>query len=37
MSMRVYTDYASLMLSYGAVKLFPFWDPLRGGRFLNAR
>jgi tetratricopeptide (TPR) repeat protein len=21
---------ASLMLSYGALKLFPFWDPLRG-------
>ena len=30
MSMRIYTDYASLMLSYGALKLFPFWDPLRG-------
>ena len=37
MSMRVHTDSASLMLSYGALKLFPFWDPLRGGRFLNAR
>ena len=22
--------HASLMLSYGALKLFPFWDPLRG-------
>src|SRR5437773_2835383 len=22
--------FASLMLSYGAVKLFPFWDPLCG-------
>jgi hypothetical protein len=21
---------ASLMLSYGALKLFPLWDPLRG-------
>jgi len=21
---------ASLMLSYGALKLFPVWDPLRG-------
>jgi hypothetical protein len=21
---------ASVMLSYGALKLFPFWDPLRG-------
>jgi len=21
---------AALMLSYGALKLFPFWDPLRG-------
>jgi hypothetical protein len=21
---------ASLMLSYGALKLLPFWDPLRG-------
>ena len=21
---------ASIMLSYGALKLFPFWDPLRG-------
>jgi hypothetical protein len=21
---------ATLMLSYGALKLFPFWDPLRG-------
>jgi hypothetical protein len=21
---------ASMMLSYGALKLFPFWDPLRG-------
>ena len=27
---------ASLMLSYGALKLFPFWDPLRGDpRFEN--
>ena len=25
MSMRIYTDYASLMLSYGALKLLPFW------------
>jgi hypothetical protein len=22
--------YASLMLSYGTLKLLPFWDPLRG-------
>jgi len=24
------TPAASLMLSYGALKLFPVWDPLRG-------
>jgi TolB-like protein/Tfp pilus assembly protein PilF len=28
----LHAPVASLMLSYGALKLFPFWDPLRGDR-----
>jgi hypothetical protein len=32
----LHAPVASLMLSYGALKLFPFWDPLRGDpRFEN--
>ena len=29
-NLRLRAPAASLMLSYGALKLFPVWDPLRG-------
>jgi hypothetical protein len=30
LALQLRAPAAALMLSYGALKLFPFWDPLRG-------